>query len=414
MHKHFSNAAVQRSGRARKKPLPLIDPEPPQLSRFARELEQIELSGIYTNYGPMNEMLEREFIEKVFGEGFCLTVCNATIGLMLAIREAIGEDRAPAHRYALMPSFTFAATAQAALWCGLTPLLCDIDPHTWMMCPRHAERLLQQFDHEIAVVVPYATFGNNLDLEEFRRLHTLYRVPIVVDAAASLGSLDATTQAFGAGFPGAVVFSMHATKSFSVGEGGLIYSADRARIQRLRSMGAFGFTEPHKATSIGLNSKLSEVAALTARLQLHRYVSLLKKQATLTEAYKDALPSAFEFQETKGARQALSFQSVLLPHEVAPLRMEVIQALGTAGIGVGKYFSPHLAEQPYIRERAEFGDLAVTHDIASRVVALPLTAKMTKEDVRRICTVLNATCSQFAASARKGRQSRYALQRSAA
>src|SRR5579875_4033625 len=125
--------------------LPLIAPEPPQLSRFSHELEQIELSGVYSNHGPMNKLLEQEFIEHVFSEGFCLTVCNATIGLMLAIREVIGDKRAARRRYALMPSFTFAATAQAALWCGLTPLLCDIDPETWLPDAACEQRLLEQY-----------------------------------------------------------------------------------------------------------------------------------------------------------------------------------------------------------------------------------------------------------------------------
>ena len=112
--------------------LPLISPEPPRLSLHSEDLAAIEASGVYSNYGPVNTLLEQDLQERIFGGGSCLTVCNATIGLMLAIREVIGEDRPAARRFALMPSFTFAATAQAAVWCGLTPLFCDIDPETWM------------------------------------------------------------------------------------------------------------------------------------------------------------------------------------------------------------------------------------------------------------------------------------------
>ena len=69
------------------------------------------------------------------GIGECLTVCNATTGLMIAIREAIAKRPDPRRRYALMPSFTFAAAAQAALWNGLTPLFCDIYPANWAADP---------------------------------------------------------------------------------------------------------------------------------------------------------------------------------------------------------------------------------------------------------------------------------------
>src|ERR1700739_485919 len=101
--------------------IPLVRPAPPQLSLAAAELQELEQSGIFSNFGPVNTRFEQEMLDRFFGgQGACMTVCNATIGLMMAIKDAIGE--APAGRYALMPSFTFAAAAHAALWCGLTPL----------------------------------------------------------------------------------------------------------------------------------------------------------------------------------------------------------------------------------------------------------------------------------------------------
>jgi dTDP-4-amino-4,6-dideoxygalactose transaminase len=61
---------------------------------------------------------------------------------------------------------------------------------------------------------------------------------------------------------------MHATKSFAVGEAGLLYSGDPDRIARLRAMSNFGFGEPRTATMPGLNGKLSEVGALLGQLRL--------------------------------------------------------------------------------------------------------------------------------------------------
>ena len=114
--------------------VPFLRPRPPRLSVLAKDLMAIEESGVFTNYGPVNTRFEAALIERLFnGQGGCVTVNNATIGLMLAMAEAIG-GRPSGRRYALMPSFTFAATAQAALWVGLTPLLCDVDPNTWLPC----------------------------------------------------------------------------------------------------------------------------------------------------------------------------------------------------------------------------------------------------------------------------------------
>ena len=149
--------------------IPLVRPAPPQLSLAVAELQALEQSGIFSNFGPVNTLFEQEMLDRFFGgEGACTTVCNATIGLMLAIKDAVGEQ--PAGKFALMPSFTFAAAAHAALWCGLTPLLCDIDPANWAADPAAEAEMLARYAGKIAVVMPYATFGYPIDLERYTRL----------------------------------------------------------------------------------------------------------------------------------------------------------------------------------------------------------------------------------------------------
>lgn len=368
--------------------LPLVRPSPPRLSAHLQELAAIEASGTYSNYGPVNAQLERELVSTFFGTGECLTVCNATIGLMLAIRDVIGEEHRPQRKYALMPSFTFAAAAHAALWCGLTPLFCDIDPDTWLPSAESEEALLKEFAGEIAVIVPCATFGNSLDLARYASVAARLDIPVVVDAAASLGSLDAGGQTFASGFPWPVVFSMHATKVFSVGEGGILYCGDRQRIARLRCMGAFGFEEPRIATTAGLNSKLSEVAALTALLQLRRFPELVRGRVAVSAYYRKELSPSFVPQLMCGTRQVRAFESVLLPDHPAINRSMIQERLASAGIGAAHYFSPHLAEHPYFQRRARAGSLPVTEQIASRVLSLPLLHDMTQENVRHVAAAL--------------------------
>ena len=87
------------------------------------------------------------------GIGGCLTVCNATTGLMIAIRQAIESRPASRRRFALMPSFTFAAAAHAAKWNRLTPLFCDINPLDWSSDRASEQRLLDKHHSQIAVVM---------------------------------------------------------------------------------------------------------------------------------------------------------------------------------------------------------------------------------------------------------------------
>ena len=102
------------------RPLPLIAPNPPRLSDLGEALARVEASGIYSNHGPEARAFEREATERLFaGRGASLTVANATLGLTLALADAVGP--AGRGRMAMVPAFTFAATAQAAWWAGMTP-----------------------------------------------------------------------------------------------------------------------------------------------------------------------------------------------------------------------------------------------------------------------------------------------------
>ncbi|MBA2935401.1 DegT/DnrJ/EryC1/StrS family aminotransferase [Sphingomonas sp. CGMCC 1.13654] len=371
--------------------LPLIRPNPPKLSQLSAELEAIEASGTFSNYGPVARRFERAMTDHLFGgRGACLAVANATLGLMIALRHAtlrMDESR----KLALLPAFTFAATGQAAQWAGLTPLLADCDPDDWALCPKAEERLLADYGKRIAAIVPYATFGNSIDLDRYAWLARRHDVAIVIDAAASLGSLDAEGRGFGTGAPFPVVYSMHATKTFSTSEGGVIHCADPGVIEKLRAMANFGFEGSRSATMPGMNAKLAEVPALIAEAKLGDIHEVALHRTALAERYRERL-AAFSVQRPRGHAQAVQFMSVLLPRALAEHRGAIIERLAEAGIGAGTYFSPHLGEQPWFRESCVIDALPVTDDIAARMLALPVTDDMTIADVDRVSDALIAAC----------------------
>ncbi len=375
--------------------VPLIRPEPPRLSEAIDALRAIEARGIYSNFGPVNAAFEAEMVAKLFdGRGAAVTVCNATIGLMLAIRAALPDAHSGRRRYALMPSFTFAATAQAALWCGLTPLFCDIDPITWAADPADEDRLLRRYRNRIAAIVPYATFGHAIDLARYERLSTHHGIPVIVDAAASLGTLSDEGYGFGTGFSGSVVFSMHATKAFSTGEGGVVYSGNAATVARLRQMANFGFGQPRHATMMGLNAKLTEIGALSALLRLAEYPEIVRRRSSLMTQYRALLPE-LTFQAWSGTVQAHQFAPVLLPRSCVPFRSVLQARLKARGVESGTYFSPHLAEQTFFRSFATAGALPVTDDVASRALSLPIFDSMESTDVAEVADALRDELAPF-------------------
>ncbi|RYY46808.1 MAG: aminotransferase DegT [Sphingomonadales bacterium] len=365
--------------------LPLIATRPPRLSELTAELRAVEDFGTYSNGGPVVRRFEAALVEQCFGgEGACLAVANATLALMLAIRQArIGRSG----QYALIPSFTFAAAAHAAIWAGLTPLICDVNPQDWAASAEAEEALLSRYGEQIAVIIPYDTFNCGIDLARYEALSARTGAGVVIDAAASLGGLDAAGKGYGTGTPFAAIYSMHATKPFAVAEGGVIYSADAALIEQFRAMHNFGFGAPRTATELGMNAKLPEVLGVLALAKLADIEQVAVHRAALAAAYREHLPD-FAFQRVHGQRQIAQFMPLLLPEGVD--RTRVSAELASQGIGSGHYFSPHLGQQPFFRETCVIEPTPVADHIGATILSLPLTDPMTVQDVAIIAGALKA------------------------
>lgn len=371
--------------------LPLIAPNPPRLSEMGEALARVEASGVYSNNGPEVRAFEAEVTAQLFGgHGASLAVGNATLGLLIAIRDAAGMQPRPG-TLALMPALTFAATAQAAYWAGLTPLVADIDPADWSAAAAHEERLLAQYGKRIGVLVPYATFGNAIDLDRYQWLADKHGVGVVIDAASSLGTQDDAGIGFGAHARFATVFSMHATKTFAVAEGGLIHCGDAERTERLRSMANFGFQGARSATVPGINAKLPEVLAVMARAKLAGIEEVCERRAALEATYREALAD-FTLQQPYGRRRAMQFMPVALPDHLAGRRDAICAAVEAAGVGVGRYFSPHLGQQPWIRAVSIVEPTPVADRVADAMLSLPITDAMTPADAARAADALIAAC----------------------
>ncbi len=360
----------------------------PKLSKLVSYIEEIEESDIYSNYGPVNTQFEKSLVENNFsGIGGCVTVCNATIGIMLALKYVTRHIRSSEKPYVLMPSFTFAAAGHAVMWAGFTPLFTDIDPATWASSRESEGEMLAAFSSRIAAIFPYATFGNPIDLDYYNGLSQMYDIPIVVDAASSLGAVDLSSRHFGTGFPFPVVFSLHATKSLGVGEGGFIYCADTTAIAQMRAMGNFGFEKSRHATICGINSKMPEISALLGLEGLKKLEEISEKKSEIAGLYRTYLPE-FVFQQQSGKRSTYQFMPVRVPGADKERRGRLLTLMAESRIGTASYFSPHLAEQQYFSSFGGSDSLPVTAEVASSIISLPVKYSMTEGDIEYISSRL--------------------------
>jgi len=365
--------------------IPFLKPSLVRSESYRAYLDSIDQSNIYSNFGPLNSLFERRIIDEWFdGTGAATTVANATLGLMTAISDA----RRATGRYALMPSFTFAATPLAAMWCGLEPYFVDIRAGDLCMDTDLLQETIAKLGNDVAVIIPYATFGTNLDLSTYRSL-VENDVPVVVDAAASFGACGPQGQ-FGAAFPGAVVFSFHATKTFGIGEGGLVYSNSAGLVERVRRLSNFGFSDERVSVSMGLNAKLSEYAAAVGLATLDTYREKISKRREIYRWYTNFFEIAelfdrgWELQEIEGI-VPFQFMPVLCPD--GHINKRYVERLSKANIEARAYFAPSCHQQPQF-ESAAGTPMTVTERLSARAISLPMWDAITEDQVQMVVNAL--------------------------
>lgn len=366
--------------------IPFLKPNLVRSESYKAYLDSIDQSNIYSNFGPLNSLFERRIIDEWFdGTGAATTVANATLGLIAAI----SDSKRTQGRYALMPSFTFAATPLAAMWCGLEPYFVDIREGNLCVDADLLRETVEKLGDDVAVVVPYAAFGTHFDLSVYRSLQE-GGIPVVVDAAASFGTRGPRGQ-FGKEFPGAVIFSFHATKTFGIGEGGMVYSNASGLVDQVRRLSNFGFSEERVSVAMGLNAKLSEYAAAVGLATLDVFREKVSRRREIHGWYLKLLQDSglfdrgWEVQEFEG-EVPFQFMTVLCPE--GQLNTRYMARLSQSNIESRAYFAPSCHQQPRF-ESAAGTTMTVTERISRRIISLPTWDEITEDHIQTIVESLS-------------------------
>lgn len=369
-------------------------PDMPAAVELAPWLERIDSNRWYTNNGP----LVREFEQRLCGfieggrDAQCVTLSSGMSALELGLR-ALGIGAG--HRV-LMPALTFPATALAAARCGAEPVFADVCPNTWSMTPTIAREALTH--GRIDALMPVAAFGCPVPADEWDTLARETGLPVLIDAAAALGTQAVGTCAHWA-------FSLHATKPLGIGEGGLFVSHDRAVIETVRRLANFGFEGYVVHSKDGTNAKLSEYAAAVGLAQLERWPRLRERRRAVYDEYRRGLeaPGRVGMQSNTGEPPATF--CVCLPQLAVP----IAAALAQAGIETRRWYLPPLTGHPAFRGAHRLGPggcdgLPTTDDLAVHLLGLPFHTRMTVDDVRHALATLTSALFAGSTSAAVGAQ----------
>jgi dTDP-4-amino-4,6-dideoxygalactose transaminase len=354
-----------------------------------------------TNDGPYVGEFERE-VAKLLDVRHCVAVCNATLGLEIAIKAMglAGE--------VIVPSFTFIATAHALQWQGITPVFCDIDPATHNLDPQRVEALITP---RTTGILGVHLWGRPCEVDALAQIARRHNLGLMFDAAHAFGCSHRGRMI--GNFGNAEVFSFHATKFFNTFEGGVVATNDAVLAQKIRLMRNFGFTGYDEVSCIGTNGKMNEVSAamgLTSLESLNEFVSANRRNYEQYRKGLSGIPGIHvsSYDET----EKCNYQYIVLEIEEAEAgidRDELVQILWAENVIARRYFYPgcHRME-PYRSYYPDVGlRLPATERLAERVLQLPTGTAVGSDHISAICRLVKMVTSQ-GATLRKllsGRQS---------
>ena len=397
----------------------MTDPAPRSFLPFARPsiterekravLEVLDSGWLTT--GARTKQFEERFAEAV-GARHAVALNSATAALHLAL-EALGVG--PGDEV-IVPTWTFAATAEVVIYRGARPVLVDIDRRTLNMTP---EIVLGAVTPRTKAVIAVHIAGLAVDIERLVALLEPRGIAVVEDAAHAFPCRIGGPNGRHAGtFGKAGAFSFYATKTITTGEGGMLVTdddgiADRARVMSLHGISRDAWNRYaangswyYEIEDAGYKYNMTDIAAALGLIQLERASELLAARRSIAAAYTRQFQSSAAADQLELPEDAPdgshAWHLYIVRLELDRLaidRAAVLKAIADRGIGASVHFIPlHL--HPYYRR--QWGSRPEDHPVATkeyeRVISLPIWPGMTEDDVTRVVETL----ASILVSARSG------------
>ena len=344
-----------------------------------------------------------EFEEKCAafcGSKYALAVSSATAGLHLTLL-ALELNR---NSLVWASANSFVSTANVVRLIGAELDFVDIDPETWVISPETLElKILEKLTlnerlPDVVILVHFAGLVHRMP--EFDHLAQKYNFRIVEDAAHAFGSKENADFVGGTKYSNACVFSFHAIKPMTTGEGGLITTNCSDFFESVKMLRSHGITknqqlfkqkndEPwyYEQHSLGYNYRITDFQCALGISQIGRYYKFLKKRARIVSYYQKLLnPNVVKFQKKLKIENSSNH---IFPILVNPLmRKNLYLYLQKHGIGVNVHYIP-IYKQPFYAKDFQGFQLENTEKYYKQTITLPLHTYLTKAEVSKVSCLVN-------------------------
>jgi dTDP-4-amino-4,6-dideoxygalactose transaminase len=349
--------------------------------RFRKEVREVVASGIYSNSGSKVKQFESK-LKSRWALGEVNLVTNGTLAIEIALRILARKYERHEAKYVVTTPFTHASTVIAIKNAGYSPIFIDIEEEYLTLNPEILSNYLKTnlpLVNEILCILPVHAFNNSCDVDSFKRISEEFNLPIIYDAAHSIGCKFHSESILSMGSISCV--SLHATKSLSTGEGGLVIVNDNKLFGEVNMHRNFGITVEGQINFFGTNGKVSEFSASVGMASLTNLDKFIRIKKKLHHEYNEFLSGsvARTVLIRKNFTPNYNYYPIVLKDQI--ITNKVIENLKKNNIGYRRYFAPSL-DKLFNNSQLE---CPVSNSIAKRIICLPTNYDLSKGDIRRIC-----------------------------
>ncbi|MFN8374433.1 MAG: DegT/DnrJ/EryC1/StrS family aminotransferase [Anaerolineae bacterium] len=323
------------------------------------------------------------------GVKHAVAVSSGTAALHLLVRAlniGAGDE-------VIVPSFTFAASANAVLYERATPVFAEIESDTYNLDPDDVRRKITPRTKAIMVV---DVFGHPAEWDALQQIADEHGLALIDDSCEALGA-EYRGRKIGS-FGAAGAFAFYPNKQMTTGEGGIIVTSDdsiAAMCRSLRNQGRGQMSAWLEHENLGYNYRLDEMSAALGASQLRRIESFLEKRAAVAQMYSERLAD-YDWVRVPVVQPHVRMSWFVYVVTLADGldRDVVIQRMEDRGVPARGYFFPvHL--QPYVQRMLGTapGTMPLTENIAKRTLALPFHNNLTRAQVEQVVECLAAAVS---------------------
>lgn len=376
-----ADLAVSGAPPAFAEPLHVGRPNIGNRENFMRFAAQMFDCRWLSNGGPLVEAFEQQLAARL-GVRHCVTMCNGTIALEIAIR-ALGLTGE-----VIVPSYTFVATAHALHWQGITPVFADIDPVTHNLDPDAVRRMISS---RTTGIIGVHLWGRAAPAAELTAIADECGLKLMFDAAHAFGCSHGGRMI--GGFGAVEVFSFHATKVFNSFEGGAVATDDDGLAETMRLMRNFGFAGYDNVIHPGTNGKMVEICAAMGLVNLDSLDAVIEVNRQNYLAYCSAvapLPGLSILPYDEGEQNNFQYIVMEVGADCAVSRDDIVTALHAENVLARKYFWPGCHRMAPYRELFPNAGVLLpqTQVVADRVLVLPTGTAVAEHDIHTIVKII--------------------------